>query len=583
MSEENPLENVDLRAITAPRAPSGFADGVLARFATTEAAIGVAKRRRVRRAVWIGMTAVTALAATLAVVVLWPHGARSGSFTTTERHELDVAGVTVVLDRGASIAWTVEHGDVHVDQRGGAIWTVPADHHLRVEVAGVGAVDATNATLHVEARMNLLDGNMIAATVTTAALVTALTATVIHGRAEIEGSGNKVTIEAGRSAAVSPTTRPVVALSEAELARVDKTLQTVERLVKQTPVAVQLVFSGDAEWFDDETLTVENAIDHVELPPGSTIGASAYTAGNTTLVEALPPSEHFREIWPAVVERFHENTAGDLVKGVRMGLGRLRLQQAPRRVLVIIGNGNDTSGESARAALADIGREASASGIEVRAIVEPGGDPIATTIERAGIATVDAHAVDLTRALADAMGGTVRTPPKAVMVVFESSAKWLTAGKLAALGEGLSRVNLPAGSRLGAVAYSAGARIQVPLEPPASFTAAQLGIARDYPAKAADDVKAGLSLAAEQLARAPEPDKLLVVIGSLGSLDEVSAVLDDIPGKYRHAGVDVRVIHDGQAGASVTQWLDPKGQELLGPDNEAKLRALTAAVVAAVR
>ena len=108
-----------------------------------------------------------------------------------------------------------------------------------------------------------------------------------------------------------------------------------------------------------------------------------------------------------------------------MGLGRLRVSRAPRRVLLIIGDGNDSSGETARAALADLQRKASASGIEVRAVVEPGGDPLATTIERAGIPTVDAHEVNLTQALADAMGGTILTPPKAVMVVFEAARRGL--------------------------------------------------------------------------------------------------------------------------------------------------------------
>ena len=280
MSEDNPLANVEARRNFRTRArPAGFADGVLARFATTEAAIAIAKRRRVRRVVWLATTAVTAIAATLVVVLVWPHSAETGSFVAAEPRELDVAGVTVELDRGASIAWTVEHGDVRVDQRGGATWIVPANRHLRVEIAGVGAVDATNATLHVEARMNLIDSRMIGATAVTAGLVAGLTATVIHGRADVMGPdrGATLKLDVGHSASVSP----------AEPVTVD---------VPSNAVAVQLVFSGNAEWFDNQILTVQDAVEHVELPPGSTIGATAYTGGNAMIMEALPPTQHFREI-----------------------------------------------------------------------------------------------------------------------------------------------------------------------------------------------------------------------------------------------------------------------------------------------
>ena len=72
MSEDNPLANVDLGVVTAARAPQGFAEGVLARFATTEAAIAVAKRGRGRRMAWIAGGSLAAAAAVIAVVVLWP-------------------------------------------------------------------------------------------------------------------------------------------------------------------------------------------------------------------------------------------------------------------------------------------------------------------------------------------------------------------------------------------------------------------------------------------------------------------------------------------------------------------------------
>ena len=104
---------------------------------------------------------------------------------------------------------------------------------------------------------------------------------MIHGRADVMGPdrGATLKLDVGHSASVSP----------AEPVTVD---------VPSNAVAVQLVFSGNAEWFDNQILTVQDAVEHVELPPGSTIGATAYTGGNAMIMEALPPTQHFREIWP---------------------------------------------------------------------------------------------------------------------------------------------------------------------------------------------------------------------------------------------------------------------------------------------
>jgi len=567
MSEDNPLQNVNLDAVTVPLAPAGFADSVLARFATTEAAIAVAKRRRVRRIVGISAMAFTAAAAALALVILWPGPSRTGTYVADAPRRLEIGGITVELDRGATIAWMLDRDRVRVDQRGGATWTVPADHDLRIEVAGVGAVAATNATLRVEARMNLLDGNRIGATVATAALVTALTATVIHGRAELESAtpGKPVVLEVGHTASVAPAT-------------------TISMTVPNdaVPVEVELAFSGDVKWVQDELPSVEDAIDHVGLPPGSKIGAVGYTRGNVTVMETLPREARFSDIWPKLVERFDNDPAGDLKKAAKTGFARLTFSKAPRRVLVIVGDGNDADREGARLALAELQNRARAAGIEIRAVLAPGGAKIVSTVEQAGITTVDASKVDLTHALADAMGGTVLAPPKAVMVLIEEDPKWLNRDIVAAIAAGLAKAELPRDSRIGAVAFTDFARVVVPLEPTTSFTGSQLDLRGGQTFKVTN-VEPAFSLAAQQLAKAPERDKLIVVIGDASSYDEVVLVLNDVPGKYRHDGIQTRAIHYGRVSAGSPEWLDPKAQEIVGPNNPAKLQALTAAVVAAVR
>lgn len=576
MTEDNPLSNVNLAAVSAPRAPAGFADGVLARFATTEAAIAVAKRRRARRAVRIAAGACAAAAAALAVVLVWPQSESTGRAVAATARHLDLAGLGVDLDAGAAIAWTVERDRLLVDQRGGATWTVPANRNLRVEVAGIGSVDATNATLHVETRMNLLDSKMIGATAATAALVTGIAVTVIHGRADVTSATNRVAVSDGHL-----DKRSIISAGgDAALARGEATARELQHSLHAT--AVELVFAGNFEWMENELLTVENAIDHVQLPPGSTIGAVSYTAGNVSVREALAPTGRFVETWPELVERFHENTAGDLAKAAKLGFARIQLAHAARRVLVIVGDGNDSDREGSRLALADLQRAARAQGIDVRAVLSPGGGKIASTIEQAGITTVDASKVDLTHALADAMGGTVPARPKAVMVVIEDDPKWLSGDVLGALADGLAQAKLPRDSRIGTVALADASRIQLPLEPATSFRASQLATLRTSRSTTVLDARPAFALAAEQLAKAPEPDKLMVVIGDLSKVDEVSLVLADMPGKYRHDGIEIRAIHYGRATVSVPEWLDPKGREILGANGPAKLKALTAAVVAAV-
>jgi hypothetical protein len=246
-------------------------------------------------------------------------------------------------------------------------------------------------------------------------------------------------------------------------------------------------------------------------------------------------------------------------------------------VVVIVGDGNDSNNASVKTALADMQRTARAAGVETRAVLAPGGAVGASTVEQAGIATVDASKVDLTHALAEAMGGTVLTPPKAVMVVFEAGEMWPTTAVLAALGEGLAHVDLPRDSRIGAIACSAAARIQIPLEPAPSFKAAQLGTARDYSGVRGADLTTGLTLAAEALAKAPEADKLIVVVGNAGDFEtkEVELVLNDLPGKVRSQGIEVRAIHYGPAApGTVLQWLDRKGRQVTGATNQGTLEQL---------
>ncbi|MFT3700221.1 MAG: hypothetical protein QM831_44160 [Kofleriaceae bacterium] len=97
----------------------------------------------------------------------------------------------------------------------------------------------------------------------------------------------------------------------------------------------------------------------------------------------------------------------DLVQGVTMALAELSRTKTPQKLLVVVGEGNDTNnGESARLQLLQLKVMAVQSGITVKPIIlhaQRGDKP--SSIEDAGLAVVDADTMPLRQALADAIGG----------------------------------------------------------------------------------------------------------------------------------------------------------------------------------
>jgi hypothetical protein len=563
---DNPLANVDLGVIAVPKAPAGFAEVVLARFASTEAAIAVEKRRRVRRLAWLASGVVAFAAAVLALVFLWPRAQETGSYLAAEPHHLEVAGLAVELEGGAAIAWNIERGTLRVDQRGAATWTVPQGQHLRVEVAGVGTVDASNATLHVEARMNLLEKKTIGVTAATAVLVTAIAATVIHGQATVTGAGEELTVKEGQSASVAPGKAPVEVLTAGD------------------PTAVEIVFSGEQRWTDHELDAMESAIDHVQLPLGSTVGAVSYSTGATLRAEATP-SSRFGAGWLGFTGLYRGAIGSDVVQGVTMGLTELAKSHIARKVLVVVGDGNDTNNDAAKRALIDLQGTARQMGVTIRAVLAPPFTVTPSLLQAVNIPSVDASKVELTHALADAMGGAVERP-KAVLVVFEGRGVWATADDLSAIGQGIEQLDLPPGSRVGAVEYSTGASVVVPFEPATDFKAAQLGTAKNYAAKRGSDLVQGAAMGLAELTRDPEADKVLIIIGDGHDTNDEAArlALPDILEAAQEQNVRIRAVQLGSIDTLPTHalmLLDPHVM-LAGGNYQSQRLAIAFGVMQAV-
>ncbi len=562
MSETNPLAQVDLAAVTAPRAPSGFAGSVLVRFATTEGAISATKRRRMRRIGWIAGSVASA-AVVLGIVLVWPaheHEHAASAYPALLPRHFDIRGIAVDLDRGAALAWTVEDNSLRVDQRGAATWRVPAGQHLHVEVAGVGAVDATNATLRVEAQMNVMDSKMIGATTATAALVTALTVTLMHGQATVTGAGVQLTATNGESAVVAAGKAPI------------------ELITGGQATAVEVVFSGESKWAALELETLESGLGFVRLPDDSTIGAVSYATGAAVRAAATPKSR-FGAGWLGYVPLYRDAVGSDLVQGVTLGLAELSHAKALRKVLVIVGDGNDTNNSTAKPALIALQAAAQKAGITLRAVLAPGRAEAPSVVEQVGIPTIDASKMEMAHALAESMGGAV-APPKAVMVIYEGRGVWLTADVLHAIGEGVEGMDLPPDSRIGAAEFSTGASTRIPFEPKTKFKAAQLGTAQEYAAKRGTDLIDGVGAGLAQLSRAKELDRWLIVVGDGHDTNDESASVKvkDLLEQAKLSNVRIRAIQLGSVDTlpgSVLEHLDPQLSRPFGQGYRGRLEGVT--------
>jgi hypothetical protein len=531
MTEENLLADVELGVVTTPRATAGFADQVLARFATTEAAIAVAKRRRIRRAAWVAGGALGAAVAVLAVVLLWPAPEptlESGIYAAAEPHHLEVGGLAVDLERGATVVWTFDHDRLRVAQRGGATWTVPAGHHLRVEAAGVGAVDATDATLRVEARMNLMDTKLIGATAAAAALAATFAVAVTRGKATVLGAGKGITLVAGQSTSVSEHGDPVVTIK------------------MDLPIAVEVVFPGDATWTAKNLEAFESALDHVELPPNSTIGAVSYASGKGTLRAEATPKARFGAGWLGFVSLYQAGTEGALAEGVAMGIAQLEKQQNMRKLLVVVGDGNDPGDNHAKLASLLLHLDARKAGIEMRSVLLPGRGAKPGVVEVADIPVIDAGKLELTHAMAQAMDGAVEAP-EAVILVYEGRGMWLNPDVLNALTCGLTAMDLAPDSRIGAIEFSTGAAIRVPLALATSFKKEQLGTAKDYAAKRGSDLIQGVTMGLAELAKARESNKVLIVVGDGHDTNDASALIaaEELRAQAKIEHVRIRAVQMG--------------------------------------
>ena len=185
-----------------------------------------------------------------------------------------------------------------------------------------------------------------------------------------------------------------------------------------SPIALSVVFCEQEAWVgndDFETRSdmrfvgalygLERALDTLALPPGSTIAVFGYSSGAGTVV-ARRPVQGFHGTALGAQTIYKGKIATDLAKGIEIALGELTADGATRKLLVIVGDGNDNH-ERAISQLADQAKRAAAAHVVIRAVtmrttVSDPGDMVRTLVPDEKTAATAAELERLVSAAANA-------------------------------------------------------------------------------------------------------------------------------------------------------------------------------------
>lgn len=151
------------------------------------------------------------------------------------------------------------------------------------------------------------------------------------------------------------------------------------------PMAIMFVMSGQEIWvgnnsfetdpnirFPDTLGPLERAIDRLDLahrvPAGSLAGIVTYATG-AKIRMPLEPVDRLHGASFGVQRDYYNQIGLDLVQGIEVGLTALEATAQPRKLLVVIGDGNDTDSEKAAVRLLEQKKRAAMHGIRVETII----------------------------------------------------------------------------------------------------------------------------------------------------------------------------------------------------------------------
>jgi von Willebrand factor type A domain len=178
--------------------------------------------------------------------------------------------------------------------------------------------------------------------------------------------------------------KPVAPLEDTLLfAEDDIVVPAIKIRTEPEPLTLVLVVSGLEIWIGDDDLgeepnypgalkSLEAAIDTAELkklgPRGSKVTIVTYSSGSEV---KLPLTDLANLSGSALGTQrdYYGKIGDDLVQGLTMGLDQLAASDTPRKVMIVIGDGEDTNDDAAVSKLPELAARAEAERVEVYALI----------------------------------------------------------------------------------------------------------------------------------------------------------------------------------------------------------------------
>ena len=182
---------------------------------------------------------------------------------------------------------------------------------------------------------------------------------------------------------------PRVPASDLTLATADATARASDirdYAASGEPLALALVINGQEIWIGNDDVEpedspahypgalkgLERALDRVplaaQMPAGSEATVVSYATGARVLLHGAPLAELTGAALGAQSD-YYTKIGFDLVQGIELATSELSHSRAARKVMIVIGDGNDTNNDVAKVALAELRHDAAVHQIETYAII----------------------------------------------------------------------------------------------------------------------------------------------------------------------------------------------------------------------
>jgi len=178
--------------------------------------------------------------------------------------------------------------------------------------------------------------------------------------------------------------KPAAPADDVALVAEDGTAITATTIHSEAePLTLALVVSGLEIWVGDDDLgedpsypgalkSLEAAIDTAELkklgPPGSKVTIVTYSTGSEVKL-GMTDLANLSGAALGTQRDYYGKIGDDLVQGLTTGLDQLASSDTPRKVLIVIGDGEDTNDDAAVTKLPEIAARAEAERVEVYALI----------------------------------------------------------------------------------------------------------------------------------------------------------------------------------------------------------------------